>query len=95
MADYDNSRHIFENCHSLNPMCLSAFQPIIWQYGNSFHKKIFHARVMNPFPLILLIISNKTKNFPIFVTYKKNFLCFCEKFYLCYRRMEYECNNYE
>ena len=39
MADYDNSRHIFENCHSLNPMCLSAFQPIIWQYGNSFHKK--------------------------------------------------------
>ncbi len=45
MADYDNSRHIFENCHSLNPMCLSAFQPIIWQYGNSFHKKIYHARV--------------------------------------------------
>ena len=45
MADYDNSRHIFENCHSLNPMCLLAFQPIIWQYGNSFHKKIFHARV--------------------------------------------------
>ena len=42
MADYDNSRHIFENCHSLNPMCLSAFQPIIWQYGNSFHRHRSH-----------------------------------------------------
>ena len=53
MADYDNSQHIFENCHSQNPLCLSAFQPIIWQYGNSFHKKISHARVS----LIYLINS--------------------------------------
>lgn len=42
MADYDNSRHIFENCHSLNPMCLSAFQEILWQYGNSFHRHRSH-----------------------------------------------------